>query len=409
MPPKILLGLTGSVATSIADKIIPALQDVGEVKVVMTESAIHFANPLTLRKRHAVDVFTDVHEWNFHPGNSVTESTPGDETIRLAMTSADGWCRPGGDRWQKGDPILHIELRRWADILVIAPLTANTLSDMATGRCDKLLTAVFRAWDDRKPVVVAPAMNTFMWEKDITYEQLESIARTLDVPTDPGEFCSPITQNFFIVGPVCKLLACGDDGMGAMAHTDVIAATTREALAWTFPLPTNSCPGIPVGRHPGAFSFARHKCHHTGVDLYCSEGTPARIVEGGTVVGIQGFTGQKVDMPWWYDTDAVLVEGRSGVINYGEIRPFGWLEVGAELRRGEPIGVVVPVVKEGKERPDVPGHSRAMLHVELYPDGQTEWVAWPLGQDEHAHLDPTQLLLDSVGAPGQLPEFEGEP
>ncbi|EIE76929.1 hypothetical protein RO3G_01633 [Rhizopus delemar RA 99-880] len=63
--------------------------------------------------------------------------------------------------WEKiSDPILHIELRNWADIMVIAPLDANTLGKIANGLCDNLLTCVLRAWNVTKPVVACPAMNT---------------------------------------------------------------------------------------------------------------------------------------------------------------------------------------------------------------------------------------------------------
>lgn len=57
--------------------------------------------------------------------------------------------------WQKkGDPVLHIELRKWADILIIAPLSANTLAKIAQGLCDNCLTSVVRAWDFSKPLLV---------------------------------------------------------------------------------------------------------------------------------------------------------------------------------------------------------------------------------------------------------------
>lgn len=57
--------------------------------------------------------------------------------------------------WQKvGDPVLHIELRRWADIFVIAPLSANTLAKMANGMCDNLLTCIVRAWDFKNKLLV---------------------------------------------------------------------------------------------------------------------------------------------------------------------------------------------------------------------------------------------------------------
>lgn len=53
-----------------------------------------------------------------------------------------------------GDPVLHIELRRWADVLLLAPLSANTLAKVSNGLCDNLLTCVVRAWDFAKPLLV---------------------------------------------------------------------------------------------------------------------------------------------------------------------------------------------------------------------------------------------------------------
>jgi phosphopantothenoylcysteine decarboxylase len=74
--------------------------------------------------------------------------------------------------WQTlGDPVLHIQLRDWADIAVVAPLSAHSLAKIATGLCDDPLSCVLRAWDlgyhatrPGKPLVLAPAMNTAMWE-----------------------------------------------------------------------------------------------------------------------------------------------------------------------------------------------------------------------------------------------------
>lgn len=70
-------------------------------------------------------------------------------------------CRTAGDddewhEWSKvGDPVMHIELRRWADVFVIAPLSANTLAKLANGICDNLITCVARAWDFQRPLVVS--------------------------------------------------------------------------------------------------------------------------------------------------------------------------------------------------------------------------------------------------------------
>lgn len=78
------------------------------------------------------------------------------------------------DEWslwnERGDPVLHIELRRWADVFVISPLDANTMGKIANGICDNLLTCVARAWDPKMPLLFAPAMNTMMFDHPLTKE-----------------------------------------------------------------------------------------------------------------------------------------------------------------------------------------------------------------------------------------------
>ena len=77
------------------------------------------------------------------------------------------------DAWtQRTDPVLHIELRRWADILVVAPLTANTLSKIALGLCDNLLTSVVRAWNPSFPIFLAPSMVSSIYNSVMTRKQL---------------------------------------------------------------------------------------------------------------------------------------------------------------------------------------------------------------------------------------------
>jgi phosphopantothenoylcysteine decarboxylase len=108
-------------------------------------------------------------------------------------------CHVDEDEWKwqdRNDPVLHIELRKWADVMVIAPLDANTMAKLAAGICDNLLTCVVRAWDPSCPLVVCPAMNTFMWEHPLTSRHLDSL-RIL---------------NYIIIPPISKTLACGDTG-----------------------------------------------------------------------------------------------------------------------------------------------------------------------------------------------------
>ena len=114
--------------------------------------------------------------------------------------------------------MLHIELRKWADLLVVAPLSANTLSSIAVGRCDGLLLSVLRAWDWGERggggVVVAPAMNTLMWTHPVTGGQVETL-RGWGVE---------------VLMPVKKVLACGDDGVGGMVGVEVVVEAIGRRL-----------------------------------------------------------------------------------------------------------------------------------------------------------------------------------
>ncbi|XP_070686245.1 phosphopantothenoylcysteine decarboxylase isoform X2 [Pempheris klunzingeri] len=115
---------------------------------------------------------------------------------------------------QRSDPVLHIELRRWADLLVIAPLDANTLGKIASGICDNLLTCVVRAWDTSRPLLFCPAMNTAMWQHPITAQQV-----------------SKLTEFGYVEIPcIAKKLVCGDEGKGAMAEVSTIVSVVKQYI-----------------------------------------------------------------------------------------------------------------------------------------------------------------------------------
>jgi len=105
------------------------------------------------------------------------------------------------DEWtgtfEIGDPILHIELRRWADVVLIAPCSANTLSKIAHGLCDNLATSLLRALSPTTPTYVFPAMNTLMYEHPLTSEHIRIVQDIV---------------GYDVVGPIGKGLACGDVG-----------------------------------------------------------------------------------------------------------------------------------------------------------------------------------------------------
>lgn len=350
----ILLGLTGSVASTLYMKLIEEFSKLGNVDVILTENAKKFANPQILLQSKARTIYVDEDEWYIE----------------------DGVCEYR--KWRKGDPILHIELRRKAAALVIAPCSANTLAKISGGICDNLLTSVVRAWDLNRPWFIAPAMNTHMWNHPITNKQLSEVS---------AYGCN-------VIYPQSKKLACGDNGIGALADIDKIVDEVRQSLKWSFPL--ERCSGIPVTPHPGAFKAVRRDNHvHTGVDLYTDEGQPIRACESGTIVSIEPFTGAKDGSPWWKDTDAILIEGASGVICYGELEPSPLVNVGMQIQRGDVIGRVKRVILEGKERPEITGWKPSMLHMELYPHGTTKASDGYINARDLLQ-DPTPYLLKSI-------------
>src|SRR5689334_12749313 len=172
---KILLGVTGSIAAYKSLLLIRLLVKEGaEVKVVMTPAAKDFVTPLSLATLAKHPVLLDLFE---------------------------------GDTWAN-----HVELGRWADLMVIAPLSCNTLAKMAQGLCDNLLMATYLS--AVCPVVVAPAMDEDMWKHPSTKANLERLKEYGNhvIPVEKGE------------------LASGLFGDGRMAEPETILAYAREML-----------------------------------------------------------------------------------------------------------------------------------------------------------------------------------
>lgn len=176
----VLHGFTGSVASVLAQKFKDNYKtNKDEVKYVLTSSSFHILNgvkePLILS-----DAWTDHNEWA---------------------------------EYKNKKTVLHIDLVKWADVFVIAPLSANTLAKLANGLCDNLLTCCARAWNFEKRMIVAPAMNTQMWNHPITLEHIKKIE----------------SWGVTVVPPTSKKLYCGDIGIGAMAKVeDIINEVTRQ-------------------------------------------------------------------------------------------------------------------------------------------------------------------------------------
>uniref|UniRef100_T1HR01 Flavoprotein domain-containing protein n=1 Tax=Rhodnius prolixus TaxID=13249 RepID=T1HR01_RHOPR len=89
----------------------------------------------------------------------------------MVYTDEDEW-----NLWQRrGDPVLHIDLTKWADVLVVAPLDMNTLAKIAVGICDNLLTCIVRAWNIKKPLILCPALPAEATEQILTKLQIGTL------------------------------------------------------------------------------------------------------------------------------------------------------------------------------------------------------------------------------------------
>ncbi len=158
--------------------------------------------------------------------------------------------------------------------------------------------------------------------------------------------------------------------------------------------------GLPLAPHPGAFGVTRKNHVHEGIDLYCPEGTPVVAMEPGEVVAVLAFTGPSATppSPWWLDTQAVLVEGASGVVVYGEITPAPGVAVGVRLERGAALGKVTRVLAKDKGRP------MDMLHLELHAPGTRDVHEWSLGQSRPGSMrDPTPMLMEAASRAWRAP------
>lgn len=197
----IILGLTGSVASIKAEDLISSAASIPREEVDLDPNADIIP---------AIRVVATKAAKHFFDWDSVIDNCAFCEGAGVYFyDDEDDWRE-----WKKvGDPVVHIELRRWADIMVVAPCSANTLAKMANGLCDDLLSCIVRAWDFNDPykrMLIAPAMNTMMWESPFTRKHLATLVEL-------GGGTMDDQNRVVIVGPVEKTLACGDVGNGAMA------------------------------------------------------------------------------------------------------------------------------------------------------------------------------------------------
>ncbi|HDZ55571.1 MAG TPA: bifunctional phosphopantothenoylcysteine decarboxylase/phosphopantothenate--cysteine ligase CoaBC [Pseudomonas xinjiangensis] len=183
---QVVLGVSGGIAAYKSAELVRRLRDAGaEVRVVMTQAAREFITPLTLQALSGHPVHGDL--------------------LDPAAEAAMG----------------HIELARWADMVLIAPATADLMARLAQGRGDDLLTTLVLATD--APVAIAPAMNQAMWRDQATQANLATL----------------MSRDVRVFGPAAGQQACGDVGPGRMLEPADIAARAAECFER----------GVLTGRH----------------------------------------------------------------------------------------------------------------------------------------------------------------
>ena len=176
--PNVLLGVTGGVAVYKAVDLASKLTSAGaKVKTIMTENACRFVMPLSFEAVTGNHVYTSL------------------------------WSSPEESR------IAHISFVDWADIVVVAPATANIIAKMATGICNDLLsTTLCACW--AKPTLVAPAMNNNMWQNPAVQQNVQQIQK----------------MGAELIGPAVGRLACGTEAIGRLSEPkDILEAIERIA------------------------------------------------------------------------------------------------------------------------------------------------------------------------------------
>lgn len=175
----ILLGVTGGIAAYKSCEFCSlAIKQGYSVQVIQTTNSMNFIGPITFEGLTGRRVISD--------------------TFDTAMD--------------------HIEWAKWADIVVVAPLTANSLAKIAHGLCDDLLTTTICATPSETPILLCPAMNTNMWTAPMT-------ERNIDILNNMNRFHFEM--------PVSKRLACGDVGVGGLADPEIILKMCQSLCSLT--------------------------------------------------------------------------------------------------------------------------------------------------------------------------------
>ena len=187
---RVLLAISGGIAAYKAPELVRLLIKAGaEVRVIMSHSAGQFVTPLTLQTLSGHPVYSDLFE--------------------LEQNATSGQ----NDLSDLNVPMSHIELARWAEIILIAPATANTLARIAHGMADDLLSTTLLA--SKAPLMFAPAMNSQMWHAETTQHNVALLSQ----------------RGAMMIGPAAGELACGETGEGRLVESAALLSALNDHFA----------------------------------------------------------------------------------------------------------------------------------------------------------------------------------
>lgn len=354
----VLLLISGSISVKLYDKLNEKLQEHGhDVHMYMTSNANFLYNKLTDKQKYC-------------------SYDRADETAV----------------YKESGIVKHISEVEWADVCLLAPADFNIIGKISNGIADDFVTSILAAYlGSGKKLFIADAMNTYMWLNPIYQKNRNTLLSFSQVD---------------FIQPTVKALACGTTGIGALADLSTIV-NIIEGHKWIRPI--YSCTvsvdsfkkSLPVYGEPGYFGAQRKFDRHEGVDIYCKLHENVYAVEDGKVVDSYQYTGSKETGDWWNPTWCIKVQGKSGVVTYGELEmpnvaqsmSIQYPIIGTDIKAGTFIGIVGQVLKDEKLRHDIRNHSCSMLHLELRKEN-CHLDGWNLdAQRDKRLLDPMPYFL----------------
>jgi len=326
---RILVGVTGSIAAYKACDVVRELGRRGAtVVVVMTSSAKALVTPETFRALTGREVYSELFP------------APPERTL--------------GEPFAPADQPIHIKLAAQADIVLVAPATANALAKMAVGISDDLLTTLLLV--ARCPIVVAPAMNPYM----------------LDHPTTRANLATLAARGVRFVDPDVGLLACGYEGEGKLASVEAIVAAV-ERVASAMPPGPGTTLGAPGDAGAGGGSGARGSSGSSAGTAAFGPAAPQSPLAGRRILVTAGRTEEAIDPVRFLSNRS---SGRMGFALAAEARDRGAsvIVVAGRTDVPAPLGVEVARAETAAAMADATRARAADADVVLMCAAVADWT-----------------------------------